>query len=194
MEIVKISSKNFSSVIIRAVKILKQGGVIVYPTDTAYALGGFFDSRAVTKKILQIKGRTDKKFTVIAAHAPQAQKYFKLSKKEIAVAKKFWPGPLSIVVSPRFAVRVPDSHIAQVLAKRANRPLIATSANISGTQTLYSARAVYKQFANKKNRPEFIIDVGRLPKKPTSTLVTIGAKKITILRPGPITINSSLTS
>ncbi len=131
MEIIK--EKNIN----KAIAFLKRGGVIVYPTDTAYGLGGFFNSRKVAAKILKIKKRKDEKFTLIAADLKQVNKYFKLNKLQLKLAKKYWPGPLSLVVSKKYAVRVPDNIIARKLARRAGRPLIATSANISGGRRLW---------------------------------------------------------
>lgn len=180
MKIVKPNQAGIS----QAVEILKHGGVIVYPTDTAYALGGFFNSPKVIKRILKIKKRTDNKFTLIASSLSQVEKFFKLNRTQKQLAKKCWPGPLSIVVSSRFAVRVPDHKIAQNLAKAAGKPLIATSANLSGEQTLYSSDEIIKQFKNKKNQPNLILATGRLRKVKTSTIVQVRTNKIKILRQG----------
>lgn len=176
----------------QAVAVLRQGGVVIYPTDTAYAIGGIFDSKKVTQRILKIKKRKDEKFTLIASSLTQVEKFFKLSSAQKKLAKKFWPGPLSIVVSSRFAVRVPNNIIAQTLAYRAGQPLIATSANISGKQTLYDSKKIIKQFANQKNQPELILDAGRLPKTKTSTIIKVLASKIEVLRPGSIKLPPSL--
>src|SRR3989339_130107 len=115
-----------SSGIKKAVAVIKKNGVIVYPTDTAYALGGFFDSSAVARKILTIKQRTDRKFTLIAGNQKQVENFFKLSSLSKKITKQYWPGPLSLIVSRRFAVRVPKNRIAKLLAQRAGKPLIAT--------------------------------------------------------------------
>jgi tRNA threonylcarbamoyl adenosine modification protein (Sua5/YciO/YrdC/YwlC family) len=170
----------------QAVAILKKGGVIVYPTDTAYALGGFFDSKKVTQKILKIKNRKDKKFTIIAANLNQVKAHFSFNIQQENLAKKYWPGALSIIVSKRVAVRVPRNRVALLLAERTGRPLIATSANITGQKTLYWDQAIIKQFKNKKNRPNLILAAGRLPKVKTSTVVKVLPNKLEIIRPGKI--------
>src|SRR3989344_2524856 len=170
----------------QAVKVLRRGGVIVYPTDTAYALGGIFNLSEVTQEILKIKKRRDQKFTLVSSSLYQVQKFFKLNSLEKKLAKKYWPGPLSIVVTKRFAVRVPKNKIAQQLARSVGKPLIATSANITGQKTLYNSKEIIEQFENKKSRPTLILDSGRLPKIKTSTIVKVGKKKIDILRSGSI--------
>src|SRR3989344_2663155 len=94
--------------IAQAARVVRDGGVIVYPTDTAYALGGIFNSPSVIGRILQIKQRQDKKFTLLASSLQQVEKFFRLTAAQKKLAEKHWPGPLSLVVSGRFAVRVPD--------------------------------------------------------------------------------------
>ncbi|OGY45064.1 MAG: hypothetical protein A2729_03330 [Candidatus Buchananbacteria bacterium RIFCSPHIGHO2_01_FULL_39_14] len=194
----------------KAIAILKNGGVVVYPTDTAYALGGIFDWPAVTQKILKIKKRKDKKFTLVAASLVQVEKFFKFNNLEKKLAEKYWPGPLSIAVLPRFAVRVPKNQITRFLAQKVGGPLIATSANISGQPALYDSGRIIKQFLKEKNprlrqpalrrrlrqgegfggqEPDLILDCGRLPRKPVSTIVKIkNGKKIEVIRQGAVKI------
>ncbi len=82
----------------QAAAILRRGGVVVYPTDTAYALGGRFNVRAVVKRVMAIKGRRDPKFTLVAASLSQVRRYFALNPSAKALASKHWPGPLSLVL------------------------------------------------------------------------------------------------
>ena len=182
MKIVKADKIGF----LLAVKILKSNGVIVYPTDTAYGLGGKFNSARVIKKILKIKNRRNEKFTIVAASLGQVNKFFKLNKLEIKLAKKYWPGPLSIAISDKFAVRVPNNLLCRKLCLVAKTPLIATSANISGQDTPYDIKEVSRQFANKKNYPDLILNGGNLRRIRPSTLVLVKNGKLEILRPGPI--------
>lgn len=177
MEIIKNDIK-------KAVAIIRRGGVICYPTDTAYALGGIFDSPKVIGLIKKIKGRKDDKFTLVAASLYQVKKYFKLNSFEKRLAKKYWPGPLSLVVSDKFSVRVPADRLARSLARQAGKPLIATSANLSGQPTLYDPKKIIGQYQNRRFAPDAIIDKGRLKKIKTSTIVKAKGDKIEIIRPG----------
>ncbi|MBU1164265.1 threonylcarbamoyl-AMP synthase [Patescibacteria group bacterium] len=171
-----------------AVTILKNKGVIVYPTDTAYGLGGVFDSKKVINQILKIKNRKDKKFTIIASSQHQVEKFFKLNSIEKKLAKKYWPGSLSIVVSKNFAVRVPKNIVAQTLARRVGKPLIATSANVTGQKPAYDVKVVKKQFLNKKNQPELILESGRLKKIKPSTVVKVKDSNVIIVRKGSVNL------
>lgn len=175
-------------------KKLRQGYVIVYPTDTAYALGGVFDNPRVIRRILKIKKRRDNKFTLIASSAYQAEKFFFLSRPMRRAAKKYWPGPLSLVVSKKYAVRVPKNALARKLARLAQKPLIATSANISGKKTPYSLQEILRQHSGRKNRelPDIILNAGKLKKLPPSAVVKIGKNgSIRVLRAGAFVIKEN---
>ncbi|MBN1779127.1 MAG: threonylcarbamoyl-AMP synthase [Candidatus Buchananbacteria bacterium] len=171
------------------VEVIKRDGVVVFPTDTAYGLGGVFDSKKVIKKVLAIKKRKDKKFVLVASSLKQVKAFFNLNSVEEKLAKKYWPGPLSIVVSKKFSIRVPDNQITRQLCQLAGKPLIATSANLSGQSTVYNTKSVINYFKENKDKPDLILDAGRLKKKKTSTLVKVSRNKIKILRAGAIKIN-----
>lgn len=182
MKIVKLNKIGVQ----QAVAVLKRQGVIVYPTDTAYGLGGIYNSKKVVNKILKIKKRQDKKFTLVASSLAQVEKNFKLNLTQKKLAQKFWPGPLSIVVSKNFAVRVPSKKVTRDLAHQIGKPLIATSTNLSGGQTLYDVKKIIEQFKNKKNQPDLIIDAGKLPKKKVSTVVKVLKNKVNVIRQGAV--------
>ncbi|MDD2807422.1 MAG: L-threonylcarbamoyladenylate synthase [Patescibacteria group bacterium] len=186
MEIVKTSASDIR----QAVKILKTGGVIIFPTDTAYAIGGIFNSPNVIKQVLEIKKRTDQKFTVVASDLSQVKKFFKLNQQALELGGKYWPGPLSIAVGNKYAVRVPANKVARRLAKLAATPLIASSANISGSKTLYDPRKVLDWFKDKKNQPELMIDAGQLKANPVSTIIAVKKDKILVLRSGQIKLSA----
>ena len=169
-----------------AVATARRDGVVVYPTDTAYALGGKFRSRSVQQKILRIKKRRDTKFTLIASSTQQVEKFFTLSAAQKKLARRYWPGPLSIVVSPRFAIRVPDNRIARALARGAGQPLIATSANVSGQPTLFDSGRIISLLSNKKPAPDVLIDAGRLRLEQVSTIVAISDGRVVVLRRGAV--------
>lgn len=184
-----------------AVSLLKEGGVIVYPTDTAYALGCDAANKKAVKKIYKIKNRpAGKPLPVIAGSLNLAKKFFRFSKKELQLAKKYWPGPLSLVLrirdsgfgignsKLRIVVRVPDNKIARSLSSKLSRPIISTSANISGMGECYSIKEVLKQFKGKKHQPDLILDAGKLKKRKPSTIIRIVNNKVEVLRKGPIKI------
>jgi len=181
-----------------AVLCLRSGGTIVYPTETAYGLGGNFLNKKVRAKIFQLKHRPkNKALPVIAGNLKQAQKIVKFDALSLALAKKYWPGPLTLVlpaINPKIcgcknlAVRVPGFLWARNLAKTLGKPLISTSANLSGTKTNYSIGPIIKAFKNQSPQPNLLFDSGRLPKCPPSTIAKITKGKIDIIRQGSVKI------
>jgi L-threonylcarbamoyladenylate synthase len=129
----------------RAVAILDGGGLVIYPTDTLYALGGRASDATTGRKVRAAKGRDQRPLPVIASDLEQASALAaELSPQARLLAEKFWPGPLTLIVPSRrdvpdevtagtgtIAVRVPGLGLARHLCRGAG-PLISTSANPSG--------------------------------------------------------------
>ena len=125
---------------------LVRGELVVYPTETFYALGCLATIHAAVERIVAVKGRpADKPLPLIVADWEMVARYVSLSVDEEALARKFWPGPLSIVVrvdvqvSPLArdragfsAVRMTPHPIAAQLCRAAGGPLVSSSANRSG--------------------------------------------------------------
>jgi L-threonylcarbamoyladenylate synthase len=181
------------------IKLLKQGKTIVYPTDTAYGLGGDFLNKKTRDKIYKIKKRDAKKeLSVVANSLSMLKKYCYVNKTEEKIIKKYWPGPLSVIlqVKPKFQkilgstlmTRVPANKIARDLSKGLNKPLISTSANISGKTSCYNVKNVLKQFKESNFKPDIVIDEGELEKVPVSTIVKVDDGKIEVLRQGGVKV------
>ena len=186
--------------ITKAVLILRKGGVVAAPTETSYGLiADAMLSRAV-KKIFLIKGRSKMKpLPLIAASSAMVKKFFFLNKRESGLAKKYWPGPLTILLKPKkkfpralalgrkkLAVRVSSSRIAAEISARLGRPITSTSANLSGRNELYSATAVAAEFKNKSVKLDMILDGGKLSRRKPSTIIEVQNGRIIVLRQGPI--------
>lgn len=158
-----------------AVQTLKNNGIVIFPTDTAYALGCVFDNAKAKQRIMRLKKRKDPKFTLVASSLHQVEKYFKLNSLEKKLAKQHWPGAYSIVVNDKYAVRVPANKLARSLARRVGKPLVATSLNVSGQK---NQGALYSWLS----RVDCTIDVGKLKNKKPSTIVKVKNKEIIIIR------------
>ena len=173
------------STIVQAAGAMRDGGIVVYPTDTAYAIGCVFDEVKTVKSILRIKGRTNTKFTLICSSLYQVEKFFDLNPCQWRLAREHWPGPLSIVVSPRFAVRVPDQPEARSLARRVGKPLIATSFNKTGQPELYNLDQV-----EIPSEVDAVVDIGKLPRRKPSTVVECKDNQLIIHRQGSIDLHA----
>jgi L-threonylcarbamoyladenylate synthase len=192
MEIIKVSPEAPSPFALnKIVRILKNGGVIAFPTDTAYGLGAAYLNKKAIKKVFKIKKRPLRKnLGLIAADLKQVKNLFFLNKKEINLAIKHWPGPLTIVLKSkkgkREAIRVPNLKLARAICRKLSKPITATSANKTGKKECYSLTDFQKQLRDEKNWPDIFIDAGKLKKIKSSTIVKILNNKIIILRKGPV--------
>ena len=201
VKIIRLKNHRLTRVaLMAAVAVLRAGGVVAYPTDTAYGLAADPTSRKGIAKIYAIKGREKgKPLPLIAGSFAQATAHVRLSGRILSLARRHWPGPLTVVsklislkayelISFTAAVRVPKSFLARELAIALGRPVTSTSANRSGRPAPYSGAAVRKEFADRPVRPDLLLDVGPLPLRPVSTIVRLRRGKIEVLRKGAISL------
>ncbi|HOX97353.1 MAG TPA: L-threonylcarbamoyladenylate synthase [bacterium] len=177
--------------------------IFVYPTETAYGIGAACDQLPLLEKILLIKKRpAHKVFPVIASSFSQVKEWFYFSKEEERLAKKYWPGPLTILLKPkknlpiyllgqegRVGVRVSGNVVARKLARLVKKPIVATSANLSGKGNSYDPRQIWEDFYQAKYQPDWLIDFGLLPENQSSTvLLCHDDGRLEILRQGGVTL------
>lgn len=132
--------------VVEAGRLIRAGGIIIYPTETFWAIGCSALLGGAVNAICAIKGRKpDKPVPLIAASAAQAATWVELGSAPIELIHKFWPGPLSLLlpdknslasntINPQHktALRISSAKCARELSALAEAPLVATSANISG--------------------------------------------------------------
>jgi L-threonylcarbamoyladenylate synthase len=151
------------------VKILKNGGVGVIPTDTIYGLVGSASSRKAINSIYKIKKRNkNKKLIILISAIAEIGKFgIKINKKQVKVLEKFWPGRNSIILNDT-AFRLPkNKKLIKILKKTG--PLVAPSANPEGLKPAENITQAKKYFGN---RVDFYLSGGTLKSKP-STLIKI---------------------
>lgn len=184
----RVSQKKFHQV----VAVLRSGGVALLPSDSCYGLVTPFRSRRGVARVLALKHRQDSKFVLVASSLQQVQKFFPRARsvRFTRVAKAVWPGPVSLVVSPRFSVRVPDFPLLRNLAQGVGQPLIATSANQSGQQPAYSITQAGQQL--DLTQLDAVVDVGRLPQRKPSTVVKVTTTGVKVLRQGSFRVHRTL--
>lgn len=206
-EVFKIESLDTSAcaLIDRAAEVIKQGGLVVFPTETVYGLGGDATNEESSKKIYAAKGRPSDNPLIIHVDTPEmAEKYAVTNPLYYLLAEKFMPGPLTVVLKAKetiptatrggldtVAVRCPENKIARELIKKAGVPIAAPSANLSGSPSPTSA---IHAIDDMNGRVEVIIDGGDSEIGLESTIVKIdGENELTLLRPGKITPEDLLT-
>ncbi len=198
-EVLKIDPKNPDKYLLtKTVRIIEEGGVIAYPTETFYGLGADSRNENAIEKIFLIKGRDIRNPLSIIIGDRRNLKDLVEEIPEIALSliETFWPGALTIVfkasqnVSPRLTagtgkigIRVSSHPIATVLVKAFRHPITATSANSSGAAECNSVHDVIKCIGDKIDA---VIDGGRTPGGKGSTIIDVTARPPVILREGII--------
>lgn len=208
MEIIQLNNKNRTRVLKKTVKYIKDGKIVVFPTDTVYGIICDATNKKATNLIFKIKKRPYKKFfPVFVKDIKMAKKIAEIDEIQERFLKKFWPGKITVILKRKsqkkvgistktskllkiygvnkktIALRVPNYKSLNLLLKKINTPLVQTSANISGKKTPKSAKEIMKIFKNKKFQPHFVIDAGRLKNAKQSKLIDLTLSPPKILRP-----------
>ena len=170
-----------------AAKTLKNDGVIIFPTETVYGLGGLASSKNAVKRMYQIKQRPeDKPFQILISDASQLNELTdEVSEKARELIAKYWPGPLTLIFKQKngnstVGVRLPDHELLRQLI-RLTGPLASSSANLSGEPDPTSANEV-------KIEAELLLDGGKCRLGQPSTVIDVTADPPRVLRHGSIII------
>lgn len=188
-------------ILAEAATILQNGGLVVFPTETVYGLGGNGLDADAAKKIYAAKGRPSDNPLILHLAAPEnAERYAYTNDIYYRLAKAFMPGPLTVVLPKReivppsatggldtVALRCPSHPIAHKLIELAKIPIAAPSANLSGKPSPTCAAHVRDDLDGKV---DMLIDGGECEIGLESTIVSISGDTLTLLRPGGITYDA----
>ena len=182
----------------RGVSILKQGGLVAFPTDTVYGLGACANLSPAVERVYRMKGRPQNMaLPLLLADTSQISEVAQ-SVPPIAwlLANNFLPGALTLVLpksssvpdiitagGKTVAVRIPAHPVPVALAKSLGTPIVGTSANLSGEPSALTAEEVYSQFGDKI---DLVIEGGRCPGGIESTVVDVTGETPVVLREGAI--------
>jgi L-threonylcarbamoyladenylate synthase len=185
--------------IAQAANILRAGGLVAFPTETVYGLGADATNGEAVAAIFAAKGRP--LFNPLIVHVPdleEARRHVEVSPRAAALAQKFWPGaltlvlprrknsPLSLLVSAGLdsvALRAPSHPAAIAFLKQAGVPVAGPSANRSGQVTATTAQHVADSLGGKV---DFILDAGSATLGIESTVIGFDGDRPLLLRPGAI--------
>jgi len=196
MEILKVDPNKFKEKIRRLIKLIKNGKIIIFPTDTVYGLLGDATNEETIKKIFKIKKRVRKKpIPIFVKDIRMAKKLAFISKKQENFLKMVWPGKVTVVLKRKntlpkiifgnektIGLRIPDYDLIKILFKKLNRPLTGTSANISGKPASTKIKEILRQFKNAKEKPDLVLNYGNLKSSLPSVVIDLTNKEIKILR------------
>jgi len=179
--------------------MIKKGGVIVYPTDTVYGIGGNPFLEDVVIRIKNIKQREEKAMPILVSSLEKAKEIAYFNDLSLKIANTFWPGPLTIVLKTKvkfsphltggrdsIGLRIPNHELALKIIEASGGALIGTSANISGRPPAISIEDLDEKI---RSSVDLIIDGGKCYLGKPSTVIEVIDSKIKIIRIGAIGID-----
>jgi L-threonylcarbamoyladenylate synthase len=181
-----------------AAKWIRAGRVVAIPTDTLYGLAADPFNAAAVALVFAIKGRPDRQpLPLIAADTEQIAAHLgRLPGAAERLAARFWPGPLTLLIpatdrlaagvsagTGRVGVRIPRDGVARAICSAVERPITATSANVSGHPPASDPAEVERALGNQL---DLLIDVGPTPGGLPSTIVDVTTGPPTLVRPGAV--------
>jgi len=178
----------------KAAEYLREGGVVISPTDSVYGIFCDATNEEAVSRIYSIKGRDDSKPLQVAVLKRDAGKYAVLSREAEKIVEHFWPGDVNIVVQKRGLI--PDfvcgetvcltchrNRVASRLAELSHKPLISTSANLSGRPPATWAGELAELLVNDV---DMVLDGGATHNRRPNTILDLTAKPVRVLRQGHV--------
>jgi L-threonylcarbamoyladenylate synthase len=184
-----------------AVKILKSGGIVIFPTDTAFGIGCRIDNEKTVERLFRIRKRPETKATPVLVSGIEMAKDFLQEIPDVVVEeliKPYWPGALTIVLKCRtekvpnlvrgggdtLGVRVPNNDILLNIIREVGVPILGTSANFAGEQTPYIFEDLNPELVTMV---DFVVK-GECKTKQASTVIDCSIVPWKILRQGAVDI------
>lgn len=184
----------------KAARIVKVGGVVAYPTETFYGLAVDPSNHEAVQKIFRIKKREKRKpiLLLVSSTAKLKRWVVGVGPRERLLIRKFWPGPLTLVMKARsgvlslltagtgkIGVRLSPEPIARKLGRLSGGAITGTSANLSGRRPAGTGREVERQLGSLVDG---IVSGKRLRSSKGSTILDVTGKKVRLLRPGVVSM------
>jgi L-threonylcarbamoyladenylate synthase len=206
MEYYKLNPNNPDPVSIsRTVEVLKEGGIIVYPTDTLYGLGVDITNQKAVNKLLHLKRRNINSPISIMVNSINSMEEIigPISPKKQALLKNILPGKFTILLKnksekvsenkylwnpldqDKIGFRIPDLAVCRELSIQLKKPISSTSANISGQESVISIQEVVSYFGNKL---DLILDAGPMKSNKGSTVIDLTKLPFMVFREGDISM------
>lgn len=195
--------KATKTAILKAANLIKVGDVIAFPTETVYGLGASAYNPNAIAKIYAIKNRPS--FNPLISHIAEVdflKDYAIVDDRVLALAEKFWPGPLTFILKrkddnpaldlacaglKKISVRMPNHPVALALIRAAGVPIVAPSANKSQTISPTTATHVHNSLGDAV---PMILDAGACKVGVESTIIDVSEKQIVLLRAGGIALET----
>ena len=176
------------------------GGLVIYPTDTTYAIGANAVDQIAVQALRQLKGRSSARaMSIMVSELGEIACYAIVGEREMELASALLPGPVTLLFNPRqggptlacsdttVGIRIPDARFCRQFAGLADVPITATSANLTGTNESYSLDQAIKNLGPKVSDAQLFVDGGTLPLLQPSTVIDLTGAAPRVVREGAFT-------
>lgn len=196
-----VNAENKTEAINAAISSLKSGGLIIFPTETAYGVGVDANNPDAVSKLLEYKKRPEgKAISIAVSDINMASEYVDINSTASNIFKYFLPGPVTVVCESKhkadqrleselgsLGIRIPNYKLILDLITEFGRPMTSTSANSSGKKTPYSIKDITDNLTeHQKSLIDVVIDAGELPKNPPSTVIDTTTDDLKVHREGRV--------
>ena len=193
MDILKFSKSESASIAKKTAHVLLRGELVVLPTDTVYGVMAIATDEAAVAKLYAAKKRDLKKPSAVLVYTLGTATDYLGNGSVTKLGQRFWPGPLTIVKEStkkiggcsKIGVRIPDDDFLLKVLAQVEKPVMATSANISGEPAPINLDSVSSKVLEKTS---LAVDKGRTALAEESTVVELSDSAPNILREGPISL------
>ena len=202
MNTIRISDHDRQDIVAKTVRVLRSGGLIVYPTETCYGVGADATNPEAVAKLLRYKQRPEgKAISIAVCDQNMAEAYVDINETARNIYRTLLPGPVTVISDSRVSgvvkgilaedgslgVRIPDFPLMIEIIRAFGKPVTATSANRSGKKTPYSIGDIVAHQTQKKlDLIDLVLDAGELPHYPPSTVVDTRMNDERVLREGSV--------
>ncbi len=203
MEKINLNRQNLKSVLDKVKTVLNNNGLVVFPSDTVYGLAVNALSEIAVEKLYAFKNRLpNQAVSIVVRDLKQAQRFFEINLHQQTLLKTLLPGPYTVILPSKhqtitqleaqnktLGMRIPDFWFTQALSQILPFPYTATSANLHGKGPHYSINSLLNTLSAKKQTIlDLLIDFGKLPIRPPSTVINLTTSQIKTLRSGQFSL------
>ncbi|MFA6250588.1 MAG: L-threonylcarbamoyladenylate synthase [Candidatus Shapirobacteria bacterium] len=195
-----------NKVIEKTVEVIKNGGLVVFPSDTVYGLFVDATNQKAVEKLLAFKDRwTGKAISVAVRDKKMAGDFVEITDQVNNIIDNLLPGPFTIIAPGKhkvakgieaengtLGIRMPDYEPIKKLVRLVGRPVTATSANLSGRRPHYSIESFLKTLSKRKREMiDLLVDGGKLPRNLPSTVIDASLPSLKVLRRGDVVVDGA---
>jgi L-threonylcarbamoyladenylate synthase len=187
--------------------VLKQGGLVIFPSDTVYGLLVDATNEEAVKKLIAFKNRPPGKAISVFVTERFLNEHVTVNDSQQKLLEKLLPGPFTVILDSQhnvskllesekgtLGIRIPDYELVQELVKAFGKPITATSANLGGRPPHYAVETLLKELPeSKKQLIDLFVDAGKLPRNKPSTIVDLTTPQLKILRQGDVLLKDQQT-